>query len=85
MDLSTVQGKFESGMYSSRLDFFADVKLIIENCYQYNSPNSPVFKSGQAFEKLFDAGEFDKIFLNRLGDVFSLDEKRSHCSDLSIC
>ncbi|OXC60064.1 hypothetical protein LQV05_005617 [Cryptococcus neoformans] len=55
MDLSTIRAKLDNGMYTSRQDFVSDIRLIISNCYTYNStPTSPVRKAGEAFEKLFN-------------------------------
>ncbi|WVF68463.1 hypothetical protein IAT40_003229 [Kwoniella sp. CBS 6097] len=54
MDLSTIRAKLDNGMYASRQDFVADVRLIISNCMTYNiSPTSPVRRSGESFERFF--------------------------------
>ncbi|KAK8849657.1 hypothetical protein IAR55_004992 [Kwoniella newhampshirensis] len=56
MDLSTVRAKLDNGMYATRQEFVADIRLIIANCYTYNvAPTSPVRKAGEAFEKVFDS------------------------------
>ncbi|WVQ96010.1 hypothetical protein IAU59_003110 [Kwoniella sp. CBS 9459] len=56
MDLSTIRAKLDNGMYASRQDFVADVKLIISNCMTYNvAHTSPVRKSGEALEKFFNS------------------------------
>lgn len=61
MDLSTIRAKLDNGMYISRQDFVSDIRLIITNCYTYNStPASPVRKAGEAFEKLFNTCKENK-------------------------
>ncbi|WWD20285.1 hypothetical protein CI109_104761 [Kwoniella shandongensis] len=55
MDLSTIRAKLDNGMYATRQEFVADIRLIIANCYKYNNaPTSPVRKAGEAFERIFD-------------------------------
>ncbi|OCF35231.1 transcription initiation factor TFIID subunit 2 [Kwoniella heveanensis BCC8398] len=56
MDLATIRAKLDNGMYTSRQDFVADVRLIISNCMTYNiAPTSPVRRSGEAFERFFNS------------------------------
>lgn len=73
MDLSTIRAKLDNGMYTSRQDFVSDIRLIISNCYTYNStPTSPVRKAGEAFEKLFNTCKWNKTKLGGgKADIFS--------------
>nr|XP_019043571.1 transcription initiation factor TFIID subunit 2 [Kwoniella bestiolae CBS 10118]OCF22501.1 transcription initiation factor TFIID subunit 2 [Kwoniella bestiolae CBS 10118] len=55
MDLQTISAKLDNGMYANRQEFVTDVRLIIANCYTYNTtPTSLVRKAGEAFEKMFN-------------------------------
>ncbi|EIM92793.1 Bromodomain-containing protein [Stereum hirsutum FP-91666 SS1] len=54
MDLSTMRTKLESGQYASADRFRDDFKLMISNCFAYNSDTSPVHKAGVELQKLFE-------------------------------
>lgn len=82
MDLSTAQAKLDNGMYTSRDEFVADVRMIISNCYSYNGQASPVRKTGEAFEASFNTSE-DIIFSRDQLIFCSLGTDRSHTE--SIC
>ncbi|KAI9502185.1 Bromodomain-containing protein, partial [Coemansia spiralis] len=55
MDLSTIKSKLESDIYSSPLEFEADMRLMFRNCYTYNPPGHPVHEAGRALEARFDS------------------------------
>lgn len=53
MDLSTISAKLANNEYT--LDTFKDdFTLMINNCYTYNPPNTPVYKCGVELEKSFN-------------------------------
>lgn len=54
MDLSTIRQKLEGDEYNDALQFEADVRLVIANCYAFNPPGSQVHIMGQRMEKLFN-------------------------------
>ncbi|KAF9204146.1 hypothetical protein BGZ59_001225, partial [Podila verticillata] len=54
MDLSTIRQKLEGDEYNDALQFEADVRLVISNCYAFNPPGSQVHIMGQRMEKLFN-------------------------------
>lgn len=53
MDLSTITKKLESGEYKDADAFIADVRLMLNNCFTYNHPDSQVAKMGRSLEKYF--------------------------------
>ncbi|TFY72637.1 hypothetical protein EVG20_g379 [Dentipellis fragilis] len=54
MDLLTMRRKLDNGEYSSAERFRDDFKLIISNCFTYNSPGTPVNQAGIELQHLFD-------------------------------
>lgn len=53
MDLSTIQHKLTSGSYEEAEQFAKDMDLMFTNCTTFNRKLDPVYKSGQALNKLF--------------------------------
>lgn len=53
MDLKTIQGKLDNGLYSTRHDFVKDVKLIVKNCLDYNGSQSHLGTEAMRFDALF--------------------------------
>ncbi|KAL1978760.1 hypothetical protein VTN31DRAFT_1619 [Thermomyces dupontii] len=51
MDLSTVEERLENDYYSSPRDMLADLKLIFNNCRQYNDPSTVYAKCANKLEK----------------------------------
>ncbi|KAH9075819.1 hypothetical protein EDB83DRAFT_2515499 [Lactarius deliciosus] len=54
MDLSTMRAKLDSGAYTTAEKFRDDIKLIINNCFLYNPPGTPVHQAGLDMRKLFE-------------------------------
>lgn len=57
MDLKTIQGKLDNGLYSTRHEFVKDVKLIVKNCLLYNGPESHMGTEAIRFDALFTNGQ----------------------------
>lgn len=53
IDLSKIKTKLQSVSYDSVYDFVDDIKLMFDNCYQFNQPNSTTFENGKNLEKQF--------------------------------
>lgn len=54
MDLSTMRAKLDAGQYPTADKFRDDFKLMMANCFAYNSELSPVHKAGVDLQKLFE-------------------------------
>ena len=54
MDLSTMRKKLDNHEYSNAQAFFADFKLMIRNCFQFNPAGTPVNLAGIELQRLFD-------------------------------
>lgn len=54
MDLSTISKKLDLNEYASAEAFMAEVRLMLNNCFTYNAPDSQVTKMGRNLEKYFN-------------------------------
>lgn len=54
MDLSTMRRKIEAGEYPSAKEFYADFKLMIKNCFNFNPSGTPVQVAGVELQRLFE-------------------------------
>ncbi|WUR04661.1 bromodomain-containing protein [Vairimorpha necatrix] len=54
MDISTIKKKLDTKMYSSPSSFNSDIKLMFNNCYIYNHPDSEVYIMGKNLEQNYD-------------------------------
>lgn len=54
MDLSTISKKLDLNEYATAEAFMADVRLMLNNCFTYNAPDSQVTKMGRNLEKYFN-------------------------------
>ena len=54
MDLSSIGKKLDSNEYTDADAFIADVRLMLDNCFRYNHPDSQVTKMGRSLEKYFN-------------------------------
>lgn len=54
MDLSTIERKLKGGQYSDAQGFIDDIRLMFENCYTFNTRESPVGQCGVNLERSFD-------------------------------
>jgi bromodomain-containing factor 1 len=55
MDLSSIDKKLTTGIYSEGNEFIADVRLMFNNCYKYNGEESAISKLAQNLERIFDS------------------------------
>jgi hypothetical protein len=54
MDLATLRNNLEKGVFKNDIDaFLMDACLIFQNCYTYNTDDSPVTHLAQSLEKAF--------------------------------
>ncbi|KAJ1664138.1 hypothetical protein EV178_004350 [Coemansia sp. RSA 1646] len=51
MDLSTIQKKITKKTYKWAADFVADIQLIVDDCFLFNPPDTPVNECGKALQK----------------------------------
>lgn len=61
MDLSTIKKKLENHEYSDASQFDSDVRLILQNCFTFNPPNTFVHNEGKLLEKAYER-EWKKWF-----------------------
>jgi len=54
MDLSTIQSRMDLGVYEQPEAFREDVKLMFNNCYTYNKPDTQVYVMAKSLERYFD-------------------------------
>lgn len=54
MDLGTIKANIASGVYSSPLDFLADVRLTFKNAMEYNPPGHDVHMMADTLSKFFE-------------------------------
>lgn len=53
IDLGSMKRKLDSNQYRDHLSFEADFKLLINNCFTYNPPMTPVHKMGEQLQAVF--------------------------------
>jgi hypothetical protein len=49
-----MRAKLDSGAYTTAEKFRDDIKLIINNCFLYNPPGTPVHQAGIDLRKIFE-------------------------------
>ncbi|KAI0242614.1 hypothetical protein L0F63_000217 [Massospora cicadina] len=54
MDLSTVKKKFLAGEYATAQAFEHDIRLIFQNCFEYNPVHGQVYQMGQQLKAVFE-------------------------------
>ncbi|KAH6659668.1 hypothetical protein BKA67DRAFT_652891 [Truncatella angustata] len=54
MDLETIKTKFDAEQYNEAEEFVADVRQIIDNCFDYWTDKDPMWAAGEKFQKTFE-------------------------------
>ncbi|KAJ2724341.1 hypothetical protein GGI07_002020 [Coemansia sp. Benny D115] len=55
MDLGTIKQKLEARKYTSPAEFDEDMRLMLNNCYVFNPPGTPVYVMGQEVEAAYES------------------------------
>ncbi|KAI9312583.1 hypothetical protein BX666DRAFT_1984486 [Dichotomocladium elegans] len=50
MDLGKIKRNLEKGVYNTYLELENDIRLMLNNCFAYNGPGTPVYIEGQTLE-----------------------------------
>lgn len=53
MDMGTISKRVAYNYYHNVNELIYDIRLVIRNCFTFNTPGSPVYRNGQDLEKLF--------------------------------
>ena len=69
MDLSTIRKKLDLQEYSNAEEFESDFRLMLNNCFTFNSPDQDIYQFGKQLEQLFETKWSEKTnFLAQHGE-----------------
>lgn len=69
MDMSTIQSRISQHQYNTAQDIYNDFKLMLNNCFTYNPPGTPVHEVGRQLERIWQEKWNNTAVLHSKGDV----------------
>lgn len=75
MDMSTIQSRISQHQYNTAQEIYNDFKLMLNNCFTYNPPGTPVHEVGRQLERVWQEKWNNTAVLHSKGDAEEEDDE----------